>query len=200
MTPGGETAKAKYAADSERKVKAVIEEGESFWNTMDEFERVSVQSYTDRNICFQINDHLHNGAPASRDIKDAIELIDQALQRAGLPDDMVLCRGVNPDVWELMKADPKCVTPGEEFTLRGFTSTTYDRARAWKYASERAKDADEIAMIEVLASKGTRALSLEAHSYSPNDKEILINRNTNFKVIEACKVGNVMRLIWEVLP
>jgi hypothetical protein len=166
---------------------------------MDEFEQVSVQSYTDRNVCFQINDHLHNGTPASRDIKDAIELIDQALQRASLPDDMVLYRGVNTDVWELMKADPKCFTTGEEFTLLGFTSTTYDREKAWKYASERAKDADEIAMIEVLAPKGTRALSLEAHSYSPNDKEILINRDTNFKVIEARKEGNVMRLIWEVL-
>jgi hypothetical protein len=145
------------------------------------------------------DDHLWNGAPTSKDIRDAIELLDQALQRASLPEDMVLYRGVNPPLWEAMKSDPKYVTPGKMFPGKGFTSTTYDQATAWKYASEKANDADEIAMIEVLAPKGTPALSLEAHSYSPSDKDILINRNTKFKVIEARKDGNVMRLIWEVV-
>ena len=46
---------------------------------------------------------------------------------------------------------------------------------------------------------GIQALAIETHSYSPNDKEILINRNTKFKVIEARKDGNVMRLIWEAI-
>lgn len=195
----GEIAKAKYTADPERKVRSTIEESKSFWNTMDKFEQVSAHRYTDRDICFEMNNHLWNGAPASKETLKMIEWLDQALQRANLPDDMVLYRGVSPMIWELMKSVPKYMIPGEIFPAKGFTSTTYDRARAWKYASEKANDVDEIAMIEILAPKGTPALSLEAHSYSPEDREILINRNTKFKVIEARKDGNVMRLIWEVV-
>ncbi len=200
MTFEGEIAKAKYTADSERKVKAALDEGESFWNTMDEFERAAVKNYTDRDIGFQINNHLYNGAPASKDILDTIELMDQALQQASLPEDMFLYRGVRPDIWEIMRVDPGYITPGDEVVQKGFLSSTHDRSLAWKYASEKAKDADEMATIELLAPKGTQALSLETHSYSPDDKEILINHNTKFKVIEARKDGNVMRLIWEVLP
>lgn len=151
-------------------------------------------------MCFKINDHLWNGVPASKEILKSIEWLDQALQRASLPEDMVLYRGVSPKIWELMKSDPKYTKPGKIFPAKGFTSTTYDQATAWRHASEKANDADEIAMIEVLAPKGTPALSLEAHSYSPEDREVLINRNTKFKVIEARKDGNVMRLIWEVMP
>lgn len=200
MSFEGKIAKAKYAADPERKVKAALDEGENFWNTMDEFERVAVKNYTDRDIGFQINNHLYNGASASKDILDTIDLIDQALQQASLPEDMILYRGVRPDIWEIMKADPGYATPGDEVIQKGFLPSTHNRARAWKYASEKAKDADEIATIEILAPKGTQAISIEANSYSPDDKEILINRNTKFKVIEARKDGNVMRLIWEVLP
>jgi len=199
MTFEGGIVKAEYADNPGEKTQAALDEGENFWDSMDEFEQVSASGYTDRDICFKINDHLWNGTPASQNILDAIELLDQALQRASLPDDMVLYRGVTPELWDTMKSDSKYVTPGEVFPARGFTSTTYDRATAWKYASKNANDADEIAMIEVLAPKGTHALSLEAHSYSPEDKEILINRNTKFKVIEARKDRNVMRLIWKVV-
>lgn len=199
MTFEGEIAKTKYAADSERKVKAALDEGESFWNSIDEFEQVAVKNYTDRDIGFQINNHLYNGALVSKDILDTIDLIDQTLQRASLPEDMIVYRGVRPDIWEIMKADPGYITPGDEVVLKGFLSSTHDHARAWKYASEKASKDDEIAVIEILAPKRTQALSIEAHSYSPSDKEILINRDTKFKVIEARKDGNVMRLIWEVL-
>lgn len=199
MTFEGEIAKAKYATDQERKVKAALAEGQSFWGTMDEFEQIAVKDYTDRDIGFRINNHLYNGAPASQDILDTIELMDQALQRASLPEDMILYRGVRPDIWQIMKADPGYITPGDEVVSKGFVSSTHDNTRAWKFASEKALKNDEIAVIEILAPKGTPALSLEAHSYSPSDKEILINRDTKFKVIEARKDGSIMRLIWEAM-
>jgi hypothetical protein len=166
---------------------------------MDEFEQASMRSYTDRDICSEMNEHLWNGVPAPEETLKMIEWLDQALQRASLPEDMVLYRGVSPKIWVAMKSDPKFITPGKIFPAKGFTSTTYDRATAWKYASEKAKEDDEVAMIETLAPKGIPALSLEAYSYSPSDKEILINRGTKFKVIEARKDGNVMRLVWEVV-
>jgi hypothetical protein len=199
MTFESAIARVKYSSEPERKANLAIAEGLAFWATMDEFEQVAMRNYTDRDTGFQINDHLYNGAPASEEILDMIELMDQALQRASLPDDMILYRGVRHDIWEIMKADPGYITPGDEICPKGFLSSTYDPASAWKYASEKASKDDEIAVIEILAPKRTQALSIEAHSCSPSDKEILINRDTKFKVIEAIKDGNVMKLIWEVV-
>ena len=196
---GEKEKKARFTADPERKSRSAIEESQSFWDTMDEYEKASARGYSDRDISFEINNHLYNGAPISKEARKMMEWLDQALQRASLPVDMVLYRGVSPEIWELMKCNYKYTMPGKVFPAEGFISTTYDRTRAWKYASEKAKSADEIAMIEVHARKGTHALSLEAHSYSPEDKEILINRGTKFKVVEARKDGNVMKLIWEVV-
>jgi hypothetical protein len=199
MTFEGEIAKAKYAAEPERKAKSAIAEGLAFWATLSEDAQISINKYTDRKINAEINNYLYNDAEASDEIKYMAGQLESALAQASLPEDMVLYRGVNPKIWNIMKADPGYITPGDEVTLKGFISSTYDGERAWKYASEEAKDDDEIAVIEILASKGSQALSVEKHSQSPGDKEILFNKDTKFKVIEARKDGNVMRLIWEVI-
>ncbi|MFB3764592.1 MAG: ADP-ribosyltransferase [Methanotrichaceae archaeon] len=83
--------------------------------------------------------------------------------------------------------------------LEGFTSSTYARDVAYRYASDKASDDDEIAIVEILAPKGTKAAAIENYSQSKQDLEVLINRRANFKVIEARKDGNAMRLIWEVV-
>ncbi len=188
MTFEGKIEKASYTVDPERKLRSVLEEGCSFWETIDEYEKASVHGYSNRDISFEINNHLYNGAPFSKEARKIMEWLDQALQRASLPEDMTLYRGVSPEIWDLMKCDSKYTTTGEVFLADGFVSTTYDRAKALEYASKKAKDPDEIALIEVHAGKGTHALSIEAHSYSPEDKEILINRGTKFKVVEAIKM------------
>jgi len=195
MTFESEIAKAKYRADPERKAKAALAEGERFWSRIDDFGRASIINYTDRDINSEINNYLYNNAPASEEIRAMATQIEEALQQASLPEDTILYRGVNPDIWQIMKADLGYVTSGDEVSLKGFLSSTYDQASAWKYASENASKDDEIAVIEILAPKGTQAAAIEEHSLAPHDKEILINCNTKFKVIEARKDGNVMRLI-----
>jgi hypothetical protein len=195
----GETAKAKYVNDYEKKVRAALDEGESFWNEITEDAQISIYKYSDRRINFKINDYLYNDAKVSDEIKFMAEQIELALNHASLPEDMLLYRGVCPQIWMIMKADPGYAAPGNEIIPKGFLSSTYDRSTAYKYATKNAKDSDEIAMIEILAPKGTKALSIEKHSQSPEDREILINRATRFKVVEARKYGNVMRLIWEAI-
>jgi hypothetical protein len=199
MTFEGEIAKAKYAADPERKVKAALEEGENFWGTISLRGRASLWQYTNREINSLVNQHLYTGRKVDKEILDVITYLDQAMESASLPEDMILHRGVSSEIWKIMKADPGYITPGDEVTTKGFLSSTYDRASAWKYASEKASKDDEIAVMEILAPKGTKAAAIEKHSQSPDDREILINRGTSFKVIEARKDGNVMRLVWEVM-
>lgn len=199
MTFESEIVRAKYAGDLERKVQAALDEGESFWDTIPLRGRASLWQYTDREINSLVNQHLYTGREVDKEILDMIKYLDQAMEEASLPEDMILYRGVSPKIWEIMKADPGYITPGDEVTPKGFLSSTYDRASAWKYASEKASKDDEIAMIEILAPRGTKAMAIEKHSQSPDDREILINQGTSFKVIEARKDGNVMRLVWEVM-
>lgn len=199
MTFEGEIAKAKYATNPEWKVKAALEDGENFWNAISLRGRASLWQYTDREINSLVNQHLYTGKDVDKEILDIIEYLDQAMEKASLPEDMVLYRGVSPEIWQIMKADPGYVTLGNEVRPKGFLSSTYDRTSAWKYASENASDIDDIAVIEILAPKGTKAVAIEKHSQSPDDREILINRSTNFKVVGAEKDGNVTRLIWEVV-
>lgn len=200
MTFEGEIAKAKYVNDHEKKVQSALDEGDRFWNSLSLRGRVSLWQYTDRDINSLVNQHLYTGSEVDKEILDVIKYLDQAMEEASLPEDMILYRGVSPEIWQIMKSDPGYITPGDEVIPKGFLSSTYDRASAWKYASENASDIDDIAMIEILASRGTKAVAIEKHSQSPDDREILINRGTNFKVVEARKDGNVMRLIWEVVP
>lgn len=200
MTFEGEIAKAKYVTDSERKVKAALEEGENFWSEIPLRGRASLWQYTDREINSLVNQHLYTGKKVDKEIIDVIKYLDQAMKKASLPEDMILYLGVSPEIWQIMKADLGYVTVGDVIRPKGFLSSTYDRASAWKYASEKALDTDDIAIIEILASRGTKAVAIEKHSQSPDEREILINRGTNFKVVEARKDGNVMRLMWEVMP
>lgn len=54
-------------------------------------------------------------------------------------------------------------------------------------------------MVEILAPKGIQAAAIEDYSLSPEDKEILINRGTTFKVIDKQRDGNITWLRWEVI-
>lgn len=194
----GKIAKAKYAADPEKKNQAALDEGESFWNGCSEAGQASLYQYTNRDINSLINNHLYNGEDVDDEILMIISYLDEALQKASLPDEMILHRGISTDTWSKIRANKAFSTPGSEIELEGFTSTSYDPSVALKYASERSQGADT-AIIEILAPKGTKAAAIEMHSQAPGDKEILINRNTRFKVIEARVEGNVTHLLWVAL-
>jgi hypothetical protein len=93
----GKIAKAKYAADPEKKNQAALDEGESFWNGCSEAGQASIYQYTNRDINSLINNHLYNGEDVDDEILMIISYLDEALQKASLPDEMILHRGISTD-------------------------------------------------------------------------------------------------------
>lgn len=199
MTSEIEIAREKYTANRDKAVKSALSHADRLWIRLSEAERNAIYLYTDRDINYLINNHIYNRIFVEKEIVEIIEDLDGALSCTALPEDMILFRGVQPTTWRAMKLDSDLVTPGKIITLKGFTSSTYDQGVAYKYAAENASVDDEIAVLEILAPKGTKAAAIENYSQSKQDFEVLINRGTSFKVIEAREEGNITRLIWEVV-
>jgi len=200
MTLESEIAKSKYSAEPEKKIKAAISYADDIWRGLSEAERNAIYLYTDRDIKYLINNHIYNVLLVEPEIIDIIKDLDSALAKAELPEDMILYRGMLPDTWEKLKNNKNLVTPGKEGVLDGFTSSSHDRSVAYNYASKKTTDGSEFAIIELLAPKSTQAMAIQNFSQSKSDLEVLVNKDTKVKVIEAIKDGNITRLIWEVIP
>ncbi len=99
-----------------------------------------------------------------------------------------------------MQEDGRYVQPGKIIDYHGFMSKSHNMGAANRYATDSELRDMEKAVIEVLAPKGTKALAIEKHSLSPDDRDILIKRETKFRVVEARKDGNMTRLIWDAMP
>lgn len=200
MTFESEIAKAKYVNDHEKKVQSALSYMDDLWHNMPYIEKEAIQLYTDRTVNKAINDYLFSNIDVLEEIPRTIGNLESVLERASLPEDMILFRGVHPRTWELMQSDGRYVQPGRIIEYRGFMSTSHDLGTANRYATDTEFQDMEKAVIEVLAPRGTKALAIEKHSLSPDDREILIKRETKFRVVEARKDGNTMRLIWEAMP
>ncbi len=200
MTFEGEIAKAKYVNDHEEKVRTALDYTDDLWRELPAIEKEAIQLYTDRTVNKAIKDYLFANIDVPEEIPRIISNLDSALEKASLPEDMRLFRGVHPKTWELMQADGRYIQPGKIIDYHGFMSTSHDMSAANRYATDSELRDMEKAVIEVLAPKGTKALAIEKHSFSPDDREILIKRETKFRVIEARRDCNTMRLIWEVMP
>ncbi len=200
MTFDGEIAKAKYVNDHEKKVQSALSYADELWRGLSSIEKEAIQLYTDRTVNKAINDYLFAGIDVPEEIPRIVSNLDNALEKASLPEDMRLFRGVHPKTWALMQEDRRYVQPGRIIDYHGFMSTSHDMGTANRYATDPELQDMEKAVIEVLAPKGTKALAIEKHSISPDDREILIKRETKFRVVEARKEGNATRLIWEVIP
>jgi len=200
MTFEGEIAKAKYVNDHEEKVQSALNYTSDLWRGLPDIEKEAIQLYTDRTVNKAINDYLFANIDVPEEIPRIIGNLDSALEKASLPEDMRLFRGVHPKTWEFMQVDGRYVQPGKIIDYHGFMSTSHDLGAANRYATNPELQDMEKAVIVVLAPKGTKALAIEKHSLSPDDREILIKRETKFRVVEARRDGNTMRLIWEAMP
>ena len=79
---------------------------------------------------------------------------------------------------------------GEVFPEEGFTSTTVNSAHAFGGLKLR-----------ILVPKGTRSINMDKYGYAehPGEMELLIQRNTTFKVLERYTVGSQKRMTIRVV-
>ena len=172
-------------------------------------EKESILKYINDEYYLKINGYLRKEIPLiSDELKNDIKNIENALNKAYLPEDTLLYRSVKGDfienvffdkkIADLMKKHPSnsyknlervnSFLTGKIFVERGFMSTSYNINETY-VAPIRLK---------INAPKGSRALALDGISTS-EEEEVLINRCTIWK-IKSVNYGNMgKKRIWDIV-
>lgn len=157
---------------------------------------------------YEINRKLRTGAVPS-DIKPQVDLIDSAIAKSPLPEDIRVFRGLSDEGVrgnELAK-----LKPGDTLEEAGFVSTSAQPESARGFGQTDGGDNGQGAvMLVVDVPRGTPAAAISGES--PLETEILLGRNTRYRVVsneikssvdefgDALKPERVIHVVLEKSP
>lgn len=145
-------------------------------NQLSSEERSAVSKYTGNTTYGPINDHLRYGYPISAANKKQIELIDKAMDKARVEQDMIVYRGIG---YDKKTGKPVDLKVGEIFQDSGYMSTSLVKGSEFSGTTK----------FEILLPKGSRGIYAKAASNFPNENEFLLARNQKFIVHEIVQKG-----------
>lgn len=137
-------------------------------------ERNAVKDYTESSS--KVNTALRRGTPVAN--KDQVEHIDNAISKYTVKEDMT--------VYRAMVKPGHVIEPGQTFTDRGYPSTSVDQGVAMKFYAS----ADNHVLMRVKIPTGKHAAPINGFSDYPTEQEVLLPRNTTFRVTNVSKVFN----------
>ena len=156
--------------DGDRKTK-----GESWAAQLTDEERSTVKAYGEDTF-IRINSSLRAGGT-----EPEVDIIDRALAKSSLDKDTTVFRG---------GIDPG---GGKIFRDRGFTSTTLNNTGLDAYD----------AVWEIKVSRGTHAAYIDyvkgTAGTRMDEKELLLQRGLNYRIMKREKVGNKIKIVAEVV-
>lgn len=167
-------------------------------STINDEQLSAINQYTDESI--QINTYLHTGKMREDptlekdEIDNIVNKIDSVFKKASIPEDITVYRGITN--FELSKMSNSALKVGSKYVPSAFVSTSYD-----KNVAEEFSQGKNPAILEINLPKGTKAIALENHADAENksEKEILIARNTEFRVKELKKIGNKTHIVLDAI-
>lgn len=118
-----------------------------------------------------INAALRHGEGGSTHIKNATKHIDEYLKNAELPEDTTLYRGVKGEYAKILKS---ILLEGTKFVDKGFVSTSVRK--------EISEGFSHGLLFKINAPKGTKGAAIGSYSGHHGEHEVLLPRNTVFKV------------------
>lgn len=125
----------------------------------------------------KINKELRSGQ-VSQETKEKVTFLDDVLNSARLPDDMVLFRGVQPY---------KELKQGDILQEPGFMSTSLSEVKAREFGIEGSLGTEShksATIFEIHVSKGLNGLFLDSASHI-GEAEVLLSRGLQFKVLDV---------------
>lgn len=143
-----------------------------------------------------INNHLRNGKNINPLEKDTEEKITKILNGSKTSEPITVYRGAefykmgNSDAIDIREASFHI---GGEFTDKSFVSTSEKIDVAGGFSGLVAP-----VVFTVNIPAGSHALSLEKLSSRPYEKEVLLQKNSRFKIINIRKDGDDITDIWHV--
>ena len=151
-------------------------------------ETLSLYSYTG-NSYTRINRQLRGKEEKSSYIQEIISNMDKAMKKASTTADIITYRGLSKKSFEKLEI-------GAVIKDKGFTSTTTKTNIAKMFASSSAaKSSSEPIVMEIKIPKGSRAVSLSRYTTHKNEDEILIDRDSEYRIVDIKNSHVVVELI-----
>jgi len=192
--------------DNSTAKKLVIDE--AWEKSLSEAEKAALKDYLG-NGYRPVNDYLRGNIDLDKleiellvefgEIKEGSGLkhigrLDDVLKNAKLKEDVVLYRGANLDVLDNMGVQLK---PGLTFTDKGFVSTSIDSDVSKLFFGD--SEAGKAVFFEIRAPKGARGAMVRNMSNMKMENEVLLGRNTSFKIKEVVVDGKITRVLLDVV-
>jgi hypothetical protein len=117
------------------------------------------------------------------EVNSYISQMDGVMKQAAFPEETIVYSGLGKRASAFLDemCPPKTCGEGNEFELKGFTSTSIDKKVTEMFGSG--------IILEIKVPVGAKALSLEPISTFPHEKEVLLNRGSKFKVMKSEMIG-----------
>lgn len=170
---------------------AMVEQHDLWKKTLTDDELASVINYTTTSYR-DINDQLRLGGDDEA-VQQEIDNVSSAVQKSYIPSDMILHRGVGPEVLgKLMNFDGSGMNRkqlnqhllqhrdsliGRVIQDKGFSSTSIDSEVARRFARK-----NNGAQLQIHAKKGSKGAYLDPISEAIGEREVLLNKGQKFRI------------------
>jgi hypothetical protein len=170
-------------------------------NRISKEERNALKQYSstaDKHINRVLTDHPNTDDLDQTVAKTYVPYIDSAMQKHPIEKEMTLYRGISPRIFEQMKK----MGVGGVYSNPAYVSTSTDSAVAHDFSQKAIENAISTMMI-IHARPGTaNGIPMEKVSRyggSNGEDEVLLDRNTSFKIIRVEESGNRKRIVVETI-
>lgn len=153
-----------------------------------------------------INGFLRDGKPKfgkytpdeEKLVEEVAKNVSSAIQKHPVKGPMTVYRGLKIDKESTALLDQYMkAKPGDVITDKGFTSASKDRKVADKF-SEKLNRGDNQVVITINLKDGDFALPMDDYHKHGSEKEMLLDRNTKFKVVSSQNKMGVLHLTLEI--
>jgi len=138
-----------------------------------------------------INAHFREGDAVGPRLSGIISKIDSAFKGSALPSDIVVYRAIDAEGWAAMQ---RSIGAGGVLMDKSYTSTSLSRKAMESFSSTMHRSGGAMAL-EIRVPKGTRAIYMPSLSEHPEEKELLLNRGTKYRVVSKTPRKIVMEVI-----
>lgn len=144
----------------------------------------AVQRYSGDSTYEKIRNSITGKIPMSDAIQSDINLIDSAIEKSTVKEDVTLFRGVDPQ--HPLSKQFDSLKGGEIIEDVSFQSTSLNIRTARNFSLDRAEwDSDDMGIVmKILTPQGTKALPI-IDSQNQIEQEFLLPRNSKFKVVST---------------
>ncbi|WP_423363387.1 ADP-ribosyltransferase [Mycoplasma sp. P36-A1] len=161
-------------------INKLEKQSKSWYKELDKYEAEAITRYTDVEASI-INEYLSGKSKnIVADINANIHHISETMDKFNLKDDVITFRGTNSKYYN-------DINVGEKFKEKIFYSTTLDENMALEFKED--------VILEIYVPKNSRCCYIGEQSLSPDEKELLLDKDTKYKLLKKEKDKIILEVV-----